>query len=53
VEVALSGFKTRYQGVALNVADDRAVNVRLETGTLTENVTVEVPAVAVQTIGGE
>src|SRR6266481_5427454 len=54
VEVALSGFKTSVvKGVALNVADDRAVNVRLETGTLTENVTVEVPAVAVKTIGGE
>jgi len=54
VEVALSGFKTSVvKGVALNVADDRGVNVRLETGTLTENVTVEVPAVAVKTIGGE
>src|SRR6266704_3711187 len=54
VEVALTGFKTSVvKGVALNVADDRGVNVRLETGTVTENVTVEVPAVAVQTIGGE
>src|SRR2546425_10795666 len=51
VEVALSGFKTSVvKGVALNVADDRAVNVRLETGTLAENVTVDVPAVAVKTI---
>src|SRR5207244_5259123 len=54
VEVAVSGFKTSViKGVALNVADDRAVNVRLETGTLSENITVEVPAVAVKTIGGE
>src|SRR5947209_4852056 len=54
VEVSLTGFKSAtIRGVALNVADDRAVNVRLETGTLTESVTVEVPAVAVKTIGGE
>src|SRR5438093_594267 len=54
VEVALTGFKTSVvRGVTLNVADDRAVNVRLETGTVTENITVEVPAVAVKTIGGE
>src|SRR5262249_34228802 len=54
VEVSLSGFKSAMvPGIALNVADDRAVDVRLETGALTENVTVEVPAVAVKTIGGE
>ena len=54
VEVAVSGFKTSVvKGVTLNVADDRAVNVRLETGAVSENITVEVPAVAVQTIGGE
>jgi len=54
VEVALTGFKSsQVRGVALNVADVRAVDVRLETGNLTENVTVEVPAVAVKTIGGE
>ncbi len=54
VEVALTGFKSsQVRGVALNVADVRAVDVRLETGNLTENVTIEVPAVAVKTIGGE
>src|SRR2546425_994766 len=54
VEVAISGFKTSVvKGVALNVADDRAVNVKLETGAMSESITVEVPAVAVQTIGGE
>ena len=54
VEVSLTGFKSsQVRGVALNVADDRAVNFILETGTLSENVTVEVPAVAVKTIGGE
>jgi hypothetical protein len=54
VEVGLSGFKSAVvKGVALNVADDRSVDVRLEPGALAENVTVEVPAVAVKTIGGE
>ncbi len=54
VEVTLTGFKSSVtRGISLNVADDRSVNVRLETGTLSENVTVEVPAVAVKTIGGE
>src|SRR5207249_2746310 len=54
IEVAVSGFKTSVvKGVALNVADVRAVNVKLEPGTVSENITVEVPAVAVQTIGGE
>jgi Carboxypeptidase regulatory-like domain len=54
VEVGLSGFKSAVvKGVTLNVADDRSVNVRLETGTVSENITVEVPAVAVKTIGGE
>src|SRR5207245_2644837 len=54
VDVAVSGFKTSVvKGVALNVADVRAVDVKLETGAVSENITVEVPAVAVQTIGGE
>ena len=54
VEVALTGFKSAVvRGVALNVADDRSIDVRLEPGALAENVTVEVPAVAVKTIGGE
>ena len=54
VEAALSGFKSSVvKGVTLNVADVRGVDVRLETGTMTENVTVEAAAVAVKTIGGE
>jgi len=54
VEVGLAGFKSSViKGVTLNVADLRAVDVRLEAGTVSENVTVEVPAVAVQTLGGE
>ena len=33
VEVAISGFKTSVvKGIALNVADDRGVDVKLETG---------------------
>jgi hypothetical protein len=54
VEVAISGFKTSVvKGVALNVADVRGVDVKLETGAMSESITVEVPAVAVKTIGGE
>src|SRR5258706_3440554 len=54
VEVALTGFKSsQVRGVVLNVADVRVVDVRLETVNLTENVTVEVPAVSGDTIGGE
>ncbi|HVD77903.1 MAG TPA: carboxypeptidase-like regulatory domain-containing protein [Vicinamibacteria bacterium] len=54
VEVAISGFKTSVvKGIALNVADDRGVDVKLETGAMSESITVEVPAVAVKIIGGE
>jgi len=54
IEASLSGFKSSVvRGVILNVADVRAVDLRLEAGTVTENITVEVPAVSVQTIGGE
>src|SRR5262245_5485709 len=54
VEAGLSGFKSAVvKGVVLNVADVRALDVKLEPGTVTENVTVEVPAVAVQTVGGD
>jgi len=54
VEVSLTGFKTATtKGIALNVADVRSVDIKLETGGISENVTVEVPAVAVKTIGGE
>lgn len=54
VEVTLSGFKTAIRkGITLNVADAHAEDVQLETGGLNENVTVEVAANAVKTIGGE
>jgi hypothetical protein len=54
VEVGLSGFKSSVvKGVVLNVTDVRGLDVRLEPGAVAENVTVEVPAVAVQTIGGD
>src|SRR5205814_4194518 len=41
------------KGITLNVADVLAEDVQLEAGALQESVTVEVPAVAIQTIGGE
>jgi Carboxypeptidase regulatory-like domain len=54
VEVALSGFKSSVRtGIVLNVADVRAEDVKLETGQISESVTVESPALAVKTIGGE
>jgi Carboxypeptidase regulatory-like domain len=54
VEVERDGFKTAVRrNIVLNVADVRPVDVQLETGAITESVSVEVPAVAVQTIGGE
>jgi hypothetical protein len=54
VEVSLSGFKSAVvNNVALNVADDRQVNVTLETGAVAEVVTVEADTVAIQTIGGD
>jgi hypothetical protein len=54
VEVTISGFKSSVQtGIALNVADQRTVNVTLETGAVSETVTVTSPAMAVQTVGGE
>src|SRR5262249_31556175 len=54
VEVGLSGFKSSvHKGVVLNVADVRGLDVRIEPGAVQENVTVEVPAVAVKTIGGD
>ena len=54
VEVALSGFKTAARtDIVLNVADVRVVDARLEAGEITETITVESPAVAVQTASGE
>ena len=54
VEVSLAGFKTVIRtGIILDVADVRAEDVQVEAGALSETVTVESPAVAIQTIGGE
>jgi hypothetical protein len=54
VEVSLSGFKSAIRkGITLNVADVRAEDVQLEAGALSETVTVEVPKLAIQTVGGE
>jgi hypothetical protein len=54
VEVSFTGFKSAViKGVAVNVADVREVDVKLETGAVSENITVEVPAVAVKTVGGD
>jgi hypothetical protein len=54
VRVEHAGFRAAaVTGIVLNVADVRAIDVRLETGEIAEAVTVEVPAVAVQTVGGD
>jgi hypothetical protein len=54
VDVSLSGFKSAIRkGIVLDVADVRGEDVRLEAGTLSETVTVQSRALAVQTIGGE
>ena len=54
VEVSLTGFKSVMRtGIILDVADVRGEDVRLEAGALSETVTVESPALAIQTIGGE
>jgi hypothetical protein len=54
VEVETAGFKTAVRSkIAVNVADTRAVDVQLETGGVSEQVNVEVAAVAVKTVGAE
>ena len=54
VEVSAPGFKASVvTKILLNVADVRAVDVSLATGQITDSVTVEVPAISVQTSGGE
>ncbi len=54
VEVALTGFKSAVrEGIGLNVADVRTIDVQLEAGAMSETVTVTSPSVAVQTVGGE
>jgi Carboxypeptidase regulatory-like domain len=54
IEVEFAGFRTAVRShVGLNVADTRALDLQLETGEVTEQVTVEAAAVAVQTVGGD
>src|SRR5438477_4019990 len=54
LEVEYPGFKSEVRSrVGLNVADVRTLDVQLSTGQVTEVVTVETPAVSVQTTGGE
>ena len=52
IAVESAGFNTAVRSkIGLNVADARSVDVQLTTGGVTETVTVEVPAVAVKTVG--
>ena len=54
VEVEAPGFKTFVQTkVLINVADVREVNAKLETGAVTETVSVEANPNAVKTVGAE
>jgi carboxypeptidase family protein len=54
IEVEDAGFKAEVRSrVVLNVADTRAVDIQLATGDVSEVVTVEVPAVAVKTVGAD
>lgn len=54
LEVEHPGFKSAvFSKVVINVADVRDINVKLETGAVTEMVTVEVAAVSTQTVGGD
>ncbi len=54
IEVAAAGFRSEARGgIVLNVADVRVVDVQLQAGQASEVVEVEVPAVAVTTVGAE
>jgi Carboxypeptidase regulatory-like domain len=54
VDVSLSGFKSVVRkGIVLNVADVHVEDAQLEAGGLNETVTVQVPSVGIQTVGGE
>jgi hypothetical protein len=54
VEAQYAGFKTAIRtGIKVNVTDVRGIDVTLEPGALSESVSVEVPAVSVQTVGGD
>jgi hypothetical protein len=54
IDVELAGFKSATRTkVALSIADDRVVNFQMETGAISETVSVEANLVAVKTVGGE
>ncbi len=54
IDVEYPGFKaSSTKGILLNVADVREIDTKLETGAITESVSVEVPAVSVKTMGGD
>jgi hypothetical protein len=54
VSVEHQGFKSSvHKSVVINVADERAVDVTLEAGQLSETVSVEASSVQVKTIGGD
>jgi len=54
IEVEHPGFKAEVRSkVTLNVADARAVDIQLTTGDVSEVVNVEVPSVAVKTVGAD
>src|SRR5262245_36502512 len=54
VQVEHPGFKSEVRSkIVLNVADVRAVDIQLQTGEVSELITVESPAVAVKTVGAD
>lgn len=54
VEVASEGFKSEIRSkIGVTVAEDRQIDVQMQTGAVTETVNVEVAAVAVDTTGGD
>ncbi|HXY40487.1 MAG TPA: carboxypeptidase regulatory-like domain-containing protein [Vicinamibacteria bacterium] len=54
VTIDFAGFRTASTtNIVLNVADVREVNVQMQTGPITEQVSVQSDALAVKTVGGE
>jgi hypothetical protein len=54
VEVEYAGFKTAVRSkVAISVADVRAVDFVLETGAISESISVEASATSIKTVGAE
>jgi hypothetical protein len=54
IEVEFAGFKSAVRSkVVINVADVRAVNITLETGAITESVSVVADSSSIKTVGAE